>query len=73
MIADKIVEDLPVAGNKAGGNGLDTLLAKRGVNVVTYSDWQKIDRAEQQRAREGAPREKFVCVEEMIEAGRIPI
>ena len=73
MIADKIVEDLPVAGNKAGGNGLDTLLAKRGVNVVTYSDWQKIDRAEQQRARQGAPREKFVCVEEMIEAGRIPI
>ena len=70
MIADKIAEDLPVAGGKAGGAGLDTLLGKRGVNVVTYSDWQKIDQAEQQRAREGAPREKFVHVAEMIEAGR---
>lgn len=70
MIADKITADLPAAAGKAGRAGLDTLLGKRSVNIVTYRDWQKIDQAEQARAREGAPREKFVCVEDMIEAGR---
>jgi hypothetical protein len=36
--------------------------------VVSFSDWKKIEEAENARAREGAPREKFVRVEEMIGA-----
>jgi NADPH-dependent glutamate synthase beta subunit-like oxidoreductase len=70
MIADMIAEDQPAAAGKAGGAGLDTLLAKRGVAVVSFRDWQRIDEAEQARARDGAPREKFVQVEDMIRAGR---
>lgn len=67
-IAEKIAVDIPQAGGKAGRDGLDTLLAKRGIAVVTFRDWQKIDLAEVGRARNDAPREKFVNVEEMMEA-----
>ena len=62
----------------AGGSGkpgrpaLDALLESRGVDIVTFRDWQKIDAAEIARAREGAPREKFVSIEEMITAGNGP-
>jgi ferredoxin--NADP+ reductase len=51
---------------------LDALLESRGVDIVTFRDWQKIDAAEIARAREGAPREKFVSIEEMITAGNGP-
>ena len=53
---------------KQGRPGLDTLLHKRGVQVVKFTDWKKIEEAEMARAREGAPREKFVTVEDMIQA-----
>lgn len=70
MIAEKIVEDLPSTDDKQGRAGLDLLLGKRGVDLVTFRDWQKIDRAEIDRAREGAPREKFVAVDDMLAARR---
>jgi hypothetical protein len=44
------------------------LLDKRGVQVVKYSDWKKIEEAEIARARDGSPREKFVRIEDMIAA-----
>jgi len=53
---------------KPGPAGFDTLATQRRFNVVRFRDWQKIDEAEQARAREGAPREKFVAVDQMIEA-----
>lgn len=68
MIADKIAEDIGEGNGKAGRPGLDALLAGRGVDIVTFRDWQRIEQAEVQRAREGAPREKFVAIEEMIRA-----
>ncbi|MBK5265481.1 MAG: FAD-dependent oxidoreductase [Alphaproteobacteria bacterium] len=68
MIADKIAEDIGEGGGKAGRSGLDALLGARGVEIVTFRDWQKIEQAETQRARDGAPREKFVAIEEMIRA-----
>jgi NADPH-dependent glutamate synthase beta subunit-like oxidoreductase len=67
-IADLIDADLSADAGKAGRPGLDLLLSKRGVEVVTFRDWQKIDQAEIGRARDGAPREKFTSVEEMIAA-----
>jgi ferredoxin--NADP+ reductase len=68
-VAEKIAADLAgVGGRKAGGAGLDKLLAQRGVDVVTFGDWQRIEAAEAARAREGAPREKFVAIEEMLGA-----
>ncbi len=71
-IVEMIGADLNASGaggaGKQGRPGLDTLLHKRGVQVVKFTDWKKIEEAEMARAREGAPREKFVTVEDMIKA-----
>jgi ferredoxin--NADP+ reductase len=53
---------------KAGRAGLDVLLHGRGVDIVTFRDWQKIEAAEEMRAREGSPREKFTRIDEMLGA-----
>jgi adrenodoxin-NADP+ reductase len=63
-----IAEDIGGGARKAGGAGFDALATDRGLQVVSFSDWKKIEEAENARAREGAPREKFVRVEEMIGA-----
>lgn len=68
MIADSIAEDIGEGAGRGGRAALDTLLATRGVDVVTFRDWKKIEEAEIARARADAPREKFVAVEEMIAA-----
>ncbi|WBX86022.1 FAD-dependent oxidoreductase [Sphingosinicella microcystinivorans] len=68
-IADLIAADITPAG-KAGRAGLDALAAEKGIDIVTFRDWQKIDAAEVARARGGAPREKFVAVDDMMSAAR---
>ncbi len=68
-IIDAVAEDMRGGEGKSGRPGLNALLEKRGVQVVTFSDWKKIEEAEIARAREGAPREKFVRIEDMIAAG----
>ena len=67
-IVELISEDIGGGAGKAGRAGLDALLDQRGVQVVKFSDWKKIEEAEAARARDGAPREKFVTVEDMIKA-----
>lgn len=68
LIAETIAADQPDAAGKQGRAGLDALLAARGVDPVTFRDWQKIEAAEAARARDGSPREKFVDVGEMLAA-----
>ena len=47
-------------------------LAAKGVRVVAYEGWQKIDAAEiESGAPLGKPREKFLTVAEMLAASRI--
>ena len=65
---EKIAEDIAEGAGKAGGEGFEALAKERAIDFVEFHDWQKIDEAEQARAREDAPREKFVAVEEMIAA-----
>ncbi|MBU3992817.1 MAG: FAD-dependent oxidoreductase [Alphaproteobacteria bacterium] len=67
-VVEKIGEDQPEHGSKAGCNGMDRLALERGLKIVRFRDWKKIEEAEIQRAREGAPREKFVHVDHMIDA-----
>lgn len=70
-IVELIAEDFTAnrgTGRKKGRAGLDTLLNLRGVDVVAFSDWKKIEEAEIARARDGAPREKFVRIADMIAA-----
>jgi ferredoxin--NADP+ reductase len=61
-VADIIAASLPVGtdGAKAGGGGLDALLAKRGTAATSFEDWRTIEAAETAAARPGAPREKLV-------------
>ncbi|MGL5837254.1 MAG: FAD-dependent oxidoreductase [Sphingorhabdus sp.] len=67
-IVELIAADIGLGSDKPGRPGLDALLEKRGVQVVKFSDWKKIEEAEIAQAREGAPREKFVSIEDMIGA-----
>ena len=68
-VAEKIAAELGAgASGKAGRAGLDRLLEERGVDIVTFRDWQRIEAAEAARARDGSPREKFVAVAEMLGA-----
>lgn len=69
MIADHILADLgDKESGKRGRAGLDELLDRRGVKLVRFRDWKRLEDEEVRRAIEGAPREKFVIVDEMLEA-----
>jgi ferredoxin--NADP+ reductase len=67
-MVEKIAEDIGGGSGKRGRAGFDELAAARGLDVVTFRDWKKIEAVEEARARAGAPREKFVDVAEMIAA-----
>ncbi|MEQ1541627.1 MAG: FAD-dependent oxidoreductase [Novosphingobium sp.] len=71
-VIEKIAEDLDSGALyhevKQGRRGFDALAAERKLEVVTFRDWKKIEAEEEARARTGAPREKFVAVEDMIKA-----
>jgi NADPH-dependent glutamate synthase beta subunit-like oxidoreductase len=69
-IADDVEAGILGRATKQGGDGFDALAAQRGLDVVTFQDWKKIEEAEERAAREGAPREKFVDIEAMIRARR---
>ena len=68
-VADLIVADMTDDGQKPGGTALDGLLKSRNVDAVTFGDWKKIEAAEVARARNGAPREKFTRVADMLAVG----
>jgi ferredoxin--NADP+ reductase len=64
-----LLADLPNldAGKKPGADGVRSLLKDRGIRVVSYADWQRIDAAEVRHGEtSGKPREKFTRVEEML-------
>lgn len=65
----RLVEAAPTEPRE-GGPALDRLLAARGLRPVDHSGWQRIDAAEIARARPGAPREKFVDLDDMRAAIR---
>jgi ferredoxin--NADP+ reductase len=70
-VVERIAEDLEGAATgepKHGRAGFDALAADRGLDIVTFRDWKRIEEAEERAAREGSPREKFVEIEAMIKA-----
>jgi ferredoxin--NADP+ reductase len=69
-IVEKIAEDIGNGAGKKGGEGFDAIAELRDLDIIEFHDWQQIDKAETSRAREGAPREKFVRVDEMIGAAK---
>ncbi|MDF1835482.1 MAG: FAD-dependent oxidoreductase [Alteraurantiacibacter sp. bin_em_oilr2.035] len=68
QIAADIAEGTLGNGGKKGREGFDEFAAAKGLDIVTFKDWKKIEQAESAAARQGAPREKFVDVEAMIKA-----
>jgi ferredoxin--NADP+ reductase len=69
-VIEKIADDIGDGAGKPGGAGFDRIAQDRGLDVMAFADWRKIDEAEVARARAGAPREKFVAVEDMIAAAK---
>lgn len=71
-VVDKIEEDMASGAlgraDKRGRAGFDELASARGLDIVTFRDWKKIEEAEEAAARAGAPREKFVDIAAMIRA-----
>ena len=68
LIEDDIASGALGKGGKKGREGFDALAAERGLDVVTFQDWKRIEDAENAAAREGSPREKFVDIDAMIAA-----
>jgi ferredoxin--NADP+ reductase len=53
--------------HKPGAKRAHSLLVERGVRVVGFSDWLKVDAAEIERGGPfGKPREKFTLIEELL-------
>ena len=53
---------------KDGPGAFDQIAKERGLRVVSYPEWQILDRLETEAAPEGAPRRKFVTPAEMLAA-----
>jgi NADPH-dependent glutamate synthase beta subunit-like oxidoreductase len=63
--AEMILEALP-RGKKPGRAALEKLLAERGVRVVDFDAWKRIDAAETAAAAKGAPRAKLTRIADML-------
>ncbi len=69
LLADTVAGRLAPAVHDAGH--LDALLRDRGIDVITWHDWQAIDQAETTRGTAaGRPREKLVRIDEMMTVAR---
>jgi ferredoxin--NADP+ reductase len=68
MIAERVIAETDEDSGKLGRAGLERLTAERGIDLVTFRDWQAIDAAEIANARADAPREKFVAIDSMLSA-----
>ena len=66
-VVDRLLAECP-DGARPGRPALDARLAARDVRIVSFSDWQAIDRLEVESAPAGAPRRKFASPDEMIAA-----
>lgn len=69
-VIERIAAEVTPEHAKQGRAGFDRLAEARGLDVVTFRDWRKIEAAEAAAARTGSPREKFVDVAAMIAAVR---
>lgn len=67
MVVDQITERFQ-NGDKPGREGLEALLEERHVRRVSFDDWKSIEAQEVANAPEGAPRRKFVSIDEMLAA-----
>ncbi len=69
-VAEQVAAAMPSGsdGGRTGGAGLDALLQERGIRATSFTDWRKIEAAEEAAARAGSPREKMVRIEDWLGA-----
>lgn len=67
--AARILAEATPAG-RAGRRGLDRLIAGRGIETVSFRDWERIDAAETRAAAGLQPRRKFARIDQMLDAAR---
>jgi len=67
-VAEQIKETFGGGSDKIGRAGFESMLAERRVRRVLFADWKRIEALEISNAEDGAPRQKFVSVEEMLDA-----
>ena len=68
-LVEKVAADIgDGSARKDGRAGFDRLAAERGLDIVTFRDWKRIEEAESAAARDGSPREKFVDIASMMGA-----
>lgn len=63
--AEQIIADFP-DGTKPGQEALTRHLAGNGARPVSFEEWKKIEAAEEANATHGAPRQKFVTIDDML-------
>jgi ferredoxin--NADP+ reductase len=66
-LARQVERDLS-QGLKPGGLALEKLLAGRGTRWIGFADWKTIEAAEVAAAPPGAPRRKFIGIDDMLAA-----
>ncbi len=62
----KLILEQTKASGKEGRVGLDELVAERGIKIVTFEGWKKIEKAEENASDGLAPRAKFSQIEDML-------
>ena len=71
--AEHLLEDVAsgaiIPRQRGSRTAVDQMLRARGVHVVSFADWLKLDALEQAAGKpRGAPREKFTRIPEMLDA-----
>jgi ferredoxin--NADP+ reductase len=64
-VADRLLKELPESPKPSPRAAIDALLAGRNVKPVTFTDWEKIEKVEAERATDGAPRTKVTDWDEL--------
>lgn len=77
LLLEDVTAERLLAPDEPDPDAIETLLASRGVNYVSFGDWEEIDRVELARGEaDNRPRVKFVKVDEMLDAaagGTVPV
>ncbi|XP_076302095.1 NADPH:adrenodoxin oxidoreductase, mitochondrial-like [Lasioglossum baleicum] len=68
QVGTLVSKELSNTENKPGFVGLSKILNQKGIQMISYNDWKKIDNVECERGKIlGKPREKIVNINEMLE------
>lgn len=65
-VIERLVGALPATPKPGPRESVDALLRERGCRATTFTDWEKIEKVEAERARPEAPRSKVTSWDELL-------